>query len=66
MLLASFSPQLLKILIPTIKTNKDYLYVSVVNSFFLTPINDEEVRINDERNEHLEISWFLQYTHQYT
>ena len=29
--------------IPTNKTHKDYLHASIVNSFFLTPINDEEV-----------------------
>ena len=27
----------------TTKTHKDYLNASIVNSFFLTPINDEEV-----------------------
>ena len=30
-------------IIPTNKTHKDYLDASIVNSFFLTPINDEEV-----------------------
>ena len=30
-------------IIPTNKTHKDYLNASIVNSFFLTPINDEEV-----------------------
>ena len=42
MLLTSFSPQLLKILITKLfplKTHKHYLNVSIVHSFFLTPIN---------------------------
>ena len=30
-------------IIPTNKTHKDYLNASIVNSFFLTPTNDEEV-----------------------
>ena len=30
-------------IIPTNKTHKDYLNASIVNSFFVTPINDEEV-----------------------
>ena len=30
-------------IIPTNKTHKEYLNASVVNSFFQTPINDEEV-----------------------
>ena len=30
-------------IIPTNKTYKDYLNASIVNSFFLTPINDEGV-----------------------
>ena len=30
-------------IIPTSKTHKDYLNTSIVNSFFLTPRNDEEV-----------------------
>ena len=29
-------------IIPTNKTDKDYLNASIVNSFFLNPINDEE------------------------
>ena len=32
-------------IIPTNKTNQDYLNASVVNSLFLTPINDEEVEL---------------------
>ena len=31
-------------IIPTNKTHKDYLNASIVNSFFLTPTNDEEVK----------------------
>ena len=30
-------------IIPTNKTHKDYLHVSIVNSFFLTPMNHEEL-----------------------
>ena len=30
-------------IIPTNKSHNDYLNASIVNSFFLTPINDEEV-----------------------
>ena len=31
-------------IIPTNKTHRDYLNASIVNSFFLTPTNDEEVK----------------------
>ena len=30
-------------IIPTNKTHKDYLHASIVNSFFLTPMNHEEL-----------------------
>ena len=30
-------------IIPTNKTHKDYVIASIVNSFFVTPTNDEEV-----------------------
>ena len=30
-------------IIPTNKTHKDYLNVSIVNSFFLTPVNHKEL-----------------------
>ena len=44
MLLTSFSPQLLKtLIIKLIKTHKDYLNVSRVNAFFLTPVNHKEL-----------------------
>ena len=36
---------LIKKIIPTNKTHKDYLNASVVNLFFLNPINDEEVEL---------------------
>ena len=32
-------------IIPTNKTHKDYLNALIVNSFFLTPINDEELEL---------------------
>ena len=32
-------------IIPTNKTHKDYLNASIVNSFFLTPINGEELEL---------------------
>ena len=47
-------------IISTNKTHKDYLNASVVNSFSLTPINNEEVNSLIK-----ETSRSLKYTHQY-
>ena len=47
-------------IISTNKTHKDYLNASLVNSFSLTPINNEEVNSLIK-----ETSRSLKYTHQY-
>ena len=49
-------------IIPTNKTHKDYLNPSIVNSFFLTPVNDEEVKSLIKEMS----SRSLQHTHKYT